>query len=1255
MSYAVLTESLSKAFAGETLDKNDGLLVSSAFDKSVKDTGRFAEAERLFDSMLCDGDADSGLVGDSGRSGEMAKDLSSPTEDIKTMAKSCGTSVGTLMTSAFAYTLSRFTGRSDAVFCVLDNGRSIPGLERSIGMFVRTVPVRIDCSDRAVKEYVSMASKTVYGSIASGFVPFRELSSKYGVKADVLFQYIPVAKYSAVESSDPYEAGGIADMIAITAEHKDKMRLIISHSSRFSDKFIARFAKTFDDVLTEMLTKKKLSDIRFHGDVPARGESRALNHYSAMDAFRESAGKFPDRAAVTYEDRTTSYAEVDAATDGIASKLSEIGVGAGDRVAVLVPRGEWYYICAIGVLKTGAAYVPMDDAYPDERLSFMAEDAGAVVTLVTPETAGRAAAMGLKAVDCASCERRKFQPVGIDPLSPAVVLYTSGTTGKPKGSVITHRAIVNLSEWYVRYTGMSTDDVYALYTSYSFDMHTLGMFPPMFCGASVDIVPERVRLDMAELNRHFVDAGATHTFMTTQVGRLFASMDMPSGIKALMYGGEKLGEFHAPEHLGAIETYGPSENLALSMAIPVNARATPDSVGSPLQNVAAYVLDAEKRLVPYGAIGELHLSGYQLSLGYLNRDDLNSKAFLRNPFSDEPGFERMYATGDFFRILPDSTLGVVGRRDGQVKIRGNRVELTEVEATIKDMPGIRDATVQAVPSGPGKELCAYVVGEAGAEAVKAWVAERKPSYMVPAFVVELESIPRNVNGKVDRRALPAPDSSSLRAEYVQPRNETEEKICNVFETVLNVERVGIDDDFIRLGGDSLKAIRALADIRREMPGFDITPADLMRYHTPRLIAEHTRSAAGLECLYTFEEGCPLPDAMRNLYEIIKEHPDAHYNRPFLFTSESWKCADDAVDAVKRLVDAHPILRARIAEREDGPWLTFDGPADIKVVNADPADSKDAFVRGFDIFGGELCRFQVHEWEGAVSLLMDAHHIVFDGVSFVPMAMDFACAINGIGIPMDDGVLRSASYDVSSRGRTRYNRSKALAERAVIGCSADFLEERPCERVFGDFEGGFSTPRDRIAECVKKNDTSVTAFFATALEYAFKNISGKEKCLFFITEDGRGHMDLSGSIGMYARGFPAAVAIRERSPAKVLQKMTDHVMASMTYDEYPYWELRRYMDVESVVRLQYAHFTGMDSDIVDRVPFEVEPLIRSGYRPLTDLWIRVSDDGDGYSLQIYASERYDDAVVSEVAEEFDKAVAFLTEELSRGQEASSLTV
>ena len=268
------------------------------------------------------------------------------------------------------------------------------------------------------------------------------------------------------------------------------------------------------------------------------------------------------------------------------------------------------------------------------------------------------------------------------------------------------------------------------------------------------------------MNDYFRRYGCTHTFITTRLGKMFAtSVGDGTSIRLLMYGGEKLGEFNAPDAVGACESYGPSENLAISTAVMVNHRRYSSSVGLPVSNVKAYILDGEHRRIPIGAVGELYLSGYQLSKGYLNNPEKNAESFFDNPFSSEPGYERIYATGDYFRYLPDGTLGIIGRRDGQVKVRGNRVELTEVEACIRSMAGIDDVTVQPIQADNGtKELCAYIVSSSGLSAsdVQSHVHSLKPDYMVPAFVISLDKVPLNVNGKVDRRALPEPDLFTLR-------------------------------------------------------------------------------------------------------------------------------------------------------------------------------------------------------------------------------------------------------------------------------------------------------------------------------------------------------------------------------------------------------------------------------------------------------------------------------------------------------------
>ena len=305
----------------------------------------------------------------------------------------------------------------------------------------------------------------------------------------------------------------------------------------------------------------------------------------------------------------------------------------------------------------------------------------------------------------------------------------------------------------------------------------------MISGGSIVIIPEDVRLDVSALNVHMSEHGVTQVLLPTKVAQVFTSSVKDSSLRILQTGGEQMGDMAIPAGYSLMNCYGPTENTVCGSAGFVSKSQDRISVGVPCDNVKAYILDREHRRVPIGAVGELYLSGYQLSKGYLNNPEKNRESFFDNPFSSEPGYERMYATGDYFRILPDGTLGVLGRRDGQIKVRGNRVELTEVEACIGSMPGIENVTVQPIVAGNGsKELCAYIVSSSPISAadVQSHVRSLKPGYMVPAFVIQLEQIPLNFNGKVDRRALPKPDLSALRAEYATPRNEFERVLCDAF-------------------------------------------------------------------------------------------------------------------------------------------------------------------------------------------------------------------------------------------------------------------------------------------------------------------------------------------------------------------------------------------------------------------------------------------------------------------------------------------
>ena len=422
----------------------------------------------------------------------------------------------------------------------------------------------------------------------------------------------------------------VGDLKFDVAVMGDSYALRYTYSDRYSEGTVRRMASAFDRILSGMLSCRRLSEIEYITEEDAavceriNDTSVPLEHEDIVESFRIRVRSSPDSLMLNYIGRRYTCAEVDSLSDSVAAALASAGISGKDRVAVMVPRSEWYLICAIGVMKTGAAYVPIDTTYPDERIGFMISDSSAKAVLVTPETAERARILcSAIIVDCTSVPDQHFSLVPASPRDTAVVLYTSGTTGKPKGSLITRLAIENLCEWYVDFTGMGPKDNYSLFASCAFDMHTL-MFTPIVGGGALDIVPEDVRLDIDALNSHFRGYGCTHTFMTTRLGKMFASQaGGDTSIRLLMYGGEKLGEFTAPDAVGACESYGPSENLAISAAVMVNDRGYSSSVGLPVYNVKAYILDRERRRVPVGAVGELYLSGYQLSSGYLNNPEKN--------------------------------------------------------------------------------------------------------------------------------------------------------------------------------------------------------------------------------------------------------------------------------------------------------------------------------------------------------------------------------------------------------------------------------------------------------------------------------------------------------------------------------------------------------------------------------------------------------------------------------------------------------
>jgi amino acid adenylation domain-containing protein len=597
--------------------------------------------------------------------------------------------------------------------------------------------------------------------------------------------------------------------------------------------------------------------------------------------FEAQAARTPQRAALRFGAGVVSYGQLEGRANGIARCLRARGVGRGRRVGICLERGPDMVAAVLGVLKAGAAYVPLDPMFPGERLRFMAEDAELALLVSTAplaEACGvpRERQLLLDADDAAvtaQSVRRPEPDAALDarPEDPAYVIYTSGSTGKPKGVVVPHRAVASFLASMARTPGMVGDDVLLAVTTLSFDIAVLELQLPLTLGAEVVIASRDEAMDGFALRELLERSRATVMQATPITWRLLleAGWQGGSGFKALV-GGEALPKDLAEQLIARgvalWNMYGPTETTVWSTCTRVDTAAEGISIGRPIANTRVYVLDARMSPCPVGVAGELHIGGEGVALEYWRRPELTAERFVADPFASEPG-ARLYRTGDLARWRDDGMLEHLGRLDFQVKVRGFRIELGEIEANLASHAGVRECTVVAREDLPGDQrLVAYVVprdGEAGTAELQQFLSLRLPAYMVPEEFVSLAALPRTPNGKVDRRALPAPQRSGAgeHADYVAPRSRTEEQVAASWRKALQHERVGVHDDFFELGGRSLAFVRMISEING-LFGIRLGMADLIGNPTVQQFAklidaqqpQAGRAAGKLSSLVQLQEG-----------------------------------------------------------------------------------------------------------------------------------------------------------------------------------------------------------------------------------------------------------------------------------------------------------------------------------------------------------------------------------------------------------------
>ncbi|MGV9799691.1 amino acid adenylation domain-containing protein, partial [Mycobacterium sp. NPDC003449] len=804
------------------------------------------------------------------------------TRAVGELARSCHTTVNTVLQAAWAQLLMASTGRHDVVFGTAVSGRpaELAGSDSIVGLLINTVPVRARATSACtVADLLNQLQGSHSDTVEHEHLPLNEIHHIAGHDQlfDTLFLY----------ESYPIDAGAFSGNheLAITGfsnrEHNHyplSAMVLPGHelvlrvefdSVAFDTASIDALCERYERLLVGMIADptRQLSSIDAlgpaeHGRLGEWSNRAVLSGPAAAPTsipqrFAEQVARTPDALAVTFEGRSVSYRELDESANRLANRLAGHGVGPGDCVAVLLPRCAEAITAILAVLKTGASYLPVDPAMPPSRSAFMLGDAAPLAAITTAGLRHRLDGSDVAVVevgepgDRTAAEHPATAPPMPAPDDVAYLIYTSGTTGIPKGVAITHHNVTGLFDALDIGFAPAAGQVWTQGHSYGFDYSVWEIWGALLHGGRLLVVPEAVSGSPRDLHELMVTEKVS---VLSQTPAAVAALDL-RGLESatLMVGGEALPtevvDRCAPGRV-MLNGYGPTETtIYATISAPLTTAAATGACGIPIgvavPGTALFVLDEWLRPAPPGAVGELYVAGRGVGVGYLRRTGLSASRFVACPFG--PPGSRMYRTGDLVRWGEDGQLRYSGRADEQVKIRGYRIELGEIQAALAELDGVEQAVVIAREDRPAAvRLVGYVTGAADPATLRAALAKRLPAYMVPAAVVALDALPLTVNGKLDKRALPVPDYQSA-DRYRAPATDVEKTVAGICAQVLGIDRVGVDDSFFDLGGDSISAMRVVAAINTAL---DTDLAVRTVFETPtvaglgRLLDSETRPAPG---------------------------------------------------------------------------------------------------------------------------------------------------------------------------------------------------------------------------------------------------------------------------------------------------------------------------------------------------------------------------------------------------------------------------
>jgi amino acid adenylation domain-containing protein/non-ribosomal peptide synthase protein (TIGR01720 family) len=1126
---------------------------------------------------------------------------------LAALARREQTTLYAVLAAGFKALLARYTGATDMRVGTPVTNRSRADLERLVGCFANTVVLRTDLGgDPTFSELLARVGQVVREAQANQEVPFERVVEALRPARDlsraplcqVFFALQPAARGAlampgfAISLLDVDTGGAQFDLALELAEGEGGLAGTFEYDTDLFDastveRLRAHFVALLESAVANpaarlselsMLSPPERAALLARGQGPAGPNAPTAAHRR----FEARARLAPSSVAVVDGHATITYGDLSRRVRGLARALRRRGVGPEVRVGVCLPRSLDMIVAVLGVLEAGGAYVPIDPDHPAERRAALAADAGALVVLTEGDVL-------LRAENSAVAETSSDLEAWAEalPEQAAYVLYTSGSTGRPKGVVVPHRALSRFVDAATSLYELTPGDRVLQFASLSFDASVEEIFSCLASGATLVLRSEGMLASPAEFLRACGEWGVTVLDLPTMywhrvVAGLVEGLALPASVRLVIIGGEaalpeRVGDWHASvgARVRLVNTYGPTEATVVAtsaeLASAPAGRGVP--IGRPIVGAEAFVLDAALQPVPEGVVGDLYLGGEGVSRGYWGRPGLTAERFVPNPFATRAGAPlsgagaRLYRTGDRARLRVDGQLEFVGRADHQVKLRGMRIEPGEIEARLAELPGVREAVVvlrEDPPQGP--RLVAYVAADAGVEPepLRRALRERLPDHMTPSAFVVLPALPHTAQGKIDRRALPPPPEAV--AEAVEPATQAEATLAAIWAELLKRERVGVRDNFFELGGDSILALQVVS--RARAAGIAIKPRQLFQHQTVAELAAVVTRASAPEASAPLAGDVPLTPIQRWFFEQGAPNPH-HWNQSVLLELRQPIAFETLSAAIAAIAEHHDALRLRFTPEAGGFRQHYVACPGVAVVRVDlsntPADGLAEAIRcaadecqsRLNVSEGPLLRALLIELGPArpARLLLAAHHLVVDGVSWRILLEDLAtaCRQHAAGEP-----IALAAKTVAFGDWARRKWAYAPSEEAALRARASADTERRGAPLPVDDPAGSELEGDTV-RLTQELDVDATwamlhalpayrlrvdEIVLAALAETLTRWAGEEALLVELEGHGRDALpdvDVSRTVGWFTSLYPVLLEVpADTSPDRMLKAVKERL-------------------------------------------------------------------------------------------------------------------